>query len=211
MAIIHKRIARRINDVLVPPLRALIPTSTHFPAEVEHEDDPDGPTEIHFSISDGGLMARLYLEDKEWILWVYKSNKNGTVSKKFREKFIPLGIPTDSFDDDGLVLREVLRTVLSLESHSDSAGLLKVDPYFQNHSKPAMKAALNNSSVISTREERAKKEEQRSSEQGKQENKVWLWIIGIFVALFLITSNSGSELPDDCNFVPDPRGGYSDC
>jgi hypothetical protein len=211
VAIIHNRVARRINDVLVPPLRELIPTSTNLPAEVENEDDPDVPTDIHFSIANGGLMARLYLEDKDWILWVYKSNKNGTVSKKFREKFITLSVPTESFDDDRLVLREVLRTVLSLESHSDAAELLMADPYFQNHSKPAMKAALNNPSVVSTREERMKEEDKKANEQVKQEKKVWFWIIGIFVVLFLLTSNSGSELPNDCNYVPDPRGGYSDC
>ncbi len=211
MASIHQRIARRINDVLIPSLKGLNVRQEYQPVSVDFEDDPDETTEIHMCLTGLGLMARLYLKDKEWILWIFKANKDGSVSKRFPEKFVQLAVPRESFTDDSFVLREFMRTVLSLESQSDSAGGLMADPLFQNHYKPAMKAALQNPYIVSTREEKERKREDKANEQAKQESKIWFWIIGIFVVLFLLTSNRGSELPNDCNFVPDPRGGYSDC
>ena len=204
MDTIHQQVRNRINNVLRPSLKELDIKKSFRPAVLDCEDDPDERTEILIGLADEGLQARLFLDDKEWVLWVYKSNKDGSVSKRFPEQLITLAVPRESFSDHSFVLREFMRTVLNLENQSDSVGKLMAKPIFQNHYKPAMKTALQNPNLVRTREE-------RDTQLGKKDTKIWLWISAIFILVVLLTSNNGSNYPEGCTYVPDPRGGYVDC
>jgi len=204
MAIIHNTLAKKLNTILLPSVTSLDHKISFQPAKVDVLEDPDDPTEILVTLSSDGIQTRLYLENKEWILWAYKSNKDGSVSKRFPEKFIYLSVPKEAFTDHGLILREWMKNILKLENEPKFSDSIQAEPLFQNHYKPAMKSALQNSSIVASRVEIEKVKE-------KKETKVWLWIVGVFILVFLLTSNSGSELPDNCNYVPDPRGGYVDC
>jgi hypothetical protein len=204
MAIIHSKLAKKLNNILIPSLATLELKKSFEPVKVDEFEDPDDPTEIFLALTSDRIQTRLSLENKEWILWAYKSNKDGSVSKRFPEKFIYLNVPKESFADEGLVLREWMKNILKLESEPQFSESIQAEALFQYHYKPAMKAALQNSSIVSSRAEIERVKE-------KKDSKVWFWIVGVFIVIFLLTSNGGSELPENCNYVPDPRGGYLEC
>ena len=48
--------------------------------------------------------------------------------------------------------------------------------------------------------------------RGKADPKAVLWVVAALIVAALIGSNQNSSpYPENCDFVPDPRGGYVDC
>ena len=204
MAVIHHSVAANFNSLLH---RYFFQTKgksiAYQPASVEFEGHPDTPTEIYIGLSEK-LLASLYLQNKRWTLYVFKVNKDGSVSKRFSEKFIYLTVPEDQATDTNLIVKQLMLALLDLENYPDCLALLATETSYQKWYKPAMKAALAAPSFLESRQEREVRE-------NKKTYKTLAWIVGIFFAVVLFGQSQNSTVPADCYFIPDQRGGQYEC
>lgn len=220
MRFIHARIKSNLLRVFESYFAASKVPSDFQPVN-EDFDEQRGRTEVLFLMAQN-LWASTSVEmnTKKWSVWVYKTNKDGSISKKFPEREFELQLaPGDEEDDEKITIR-LMEVLLGLERIGAYKSLLETAPLFQAIYKPAMQAALvATQPVQQVPAVRPKKVETKREDLSRsyeppltKDPKAIIWIVvALIVAAIIGSSTSGSQYPDNCNYIPDPRGGYVEC
>ena len=228
MQVIHTKIATNLNLIFEPYLNQMkSPSNSHY--AFEDLGEHGGADEVILLIAPSLLTSTYVNRDtKKWNMLVHKVNKDGSMSKRFRVRVFDLNVPVGFEEDAERVTSQLMAALLFLEKEHQYKPFLEDDPVFQYVYKPAMKAALNSEKPTPRNEETALRVEKahsgaeaaiprvespRSYEPPRRvDPKVAFWIAGALILAAIIGSSSSSApYPDNCDFVPDPRGGFIEC
>jgi hypothetical protein len=216
MTDVHQAIRENLNKIISDYSRSPDSIATSKPVTLVIYRNPGeewgGQSEVGLEIATN-LHVSLFLDDEDdWIFWVYKTKKDGDPSKTFKETMVSLDIPDDKKDNPAAVLNEFMKAIIGVEHHENCKNLLQYSPKFHNLYKPAMLLALQKVEMTAKQPVTQKVVAVEEKKAGmSSDNKFGLVILAIFIFMLLVLSNSNSNGSAGCSFVPDPRGGYSDC
>jgi len=158
------------------------------------------------------LKVNLFQDDGEWCFWVFRTTKDGELSKAFKRTMITLDIPADKTEDAKTILKEFMKAIVGVEDYVNCQKILESSPHFYSVYKPSILLALQKLEMPVPQPQAPRETPAEVEKTGiSSDNKFGLVMLAFFVIMVIFLANGGSNSPDGCDFVPDPRGGYSDC
>jgi len=217
MTDIHQEIRESLNKAILDYSKSPDSITTSRPVTVVVYRNPGeewgGQKEVGLEIAKNLHVSLFFDEDDDdWTFWVYKTNKDGDLSKTFKRTMISLEIPDEKTDDPAAILKEFMKAIIGVEDYENCKKLLESSPHFHTLYKPAILLALQKLEITDKQPVTQRVVAFEEKKVGmSSDNKFGLLMLAIFVVMVLVLSSSDSNGPDGCDFVPDPRGGYSDC
>jgi hypothetical protein len=214
MRFIHARIKTNLNNLFEPYYPELNIPADFYPV-TEDFDEEQQRSEVLFMIAPKLFAStQVDMTTRKWTVLVYKTNKDGSITKKFPRQSFEINLPPGDEEDDDKVTAKLMGVLLRLENDPLYKSFFESATLYHRLFKPAMQAALEQERSPRTVEV-ASVPRVSSGNHRKQPTRDYtavFWIIGALIVAALIGGNANNnQYPDNCDFVPDPRGGYVDC